>query len=281
MLVEVLKFFIYAILIVVISKYILVRLLRMLAEALNLSPKAVGNISGVATSIPELLTVCFSAYAGLIGASIYNIISSNIINFIQYYFSVFINKNHKIIRNTAIKIDIILVLLTILLPLLLLSINIEFSISIVPMFILLFMLFYYINYNAHKLYLNKETKKIEEEIEKEKKWVKGKIKLIIKYSFYLIITSVALYIIGNSLSISLENLANFFHISEAILGIILGFITSIPELITFIEAQKHHKKDENEELGVIEATNNLLTSNLLNLFVIQSLGIIFYTISIY
>ena len=281
MFVEVLKFFIYAILIVVISKYILVRLLRMLAEALNLSPKAVGNISGVATSIPELLTVCFSAYAGLIGASIYNIVSSNIINFVQYYFSVFINKNHKIIRNTAIKIDIILVLLTILIPLLLLSINIEFSISILPMFILLFMLFYFINHNAHKLYLNKETKKIEEEIEKEKKWVKGKIKLIIKYSFYLIITSVALYIIGNYLSVSLENLANFFHISEAILGIILGFITSIPELITFIEAQKHHKKDENEELGVIEATNNLLTSNLLNLYIIQSLGIIFYTISIY
>lgn len=281
MLVEVLKFFIYAILIVIISKYVLVRLLRMLAEALNLSPKAVGNISGVATSIPELLTVCFSAYAGLIGASIYNIVSSNIINFIQYYFSVFINKNHKIIRNTAIKIDIILVLLTILIPLLLLSINIEFSISILPMFILLFMLFYFINHNAHKLYLKKETKKIEEEIEKEKKWVKGKIKLIIKYSFYLIITSVSLYIIGNALSVSLENLANFFHISEAILGIILGFITSIPELITFIEAQKHHKKDENEELGVIEATNNLLTSNLLNLFIIESLGIIFYAISIY
>jgi len=32
------------------------------------------------------------------------------------------------------------------------------------------------------------------------------------------------------------------------------------------------------KIGVIEATNNLLTSNLLNLFVIQSIGTIIYTI---
>ena len=59
MFVEILKFFIYTLLIVLISKYILVRLLRMLAESLNLSAKVVGNITGIATSITELLTVCF------------------------------------------------------------------------------------------------------------------------------------------------------------------------------------------------------------------------------
>ena len=155
--------------------------------------------------------------------------------------------------------------------------NIEFSISIVPIFILLFLLFYFINHNAHKLYLKKQNDQIEEKIEKEKKWVKGKIKLTIKYSFYLVITSVSLYIIGNALSTSLENLANYFNIPELLLGIALGVITSIPELITFFEAQKHHNKNENEELGVVEATNNLLTSNVLNLFIIQTIGILIYT----
>ena len=33
-----------------------------------------------------------------------------------------------------------------------------------------------------------------------------------------------------------------------------------------------------KRLGVVEATNNLLTSNLLNLFIIQSLGILLYII---
>ena len=65
---------------------------------------------------------------------------------------------------------------------------------------------------------------------------------------------------------------------EIVLGIALGFITSIPELITFFESQKHYKNENIGELGVVEATNNLLTSNVLNLFAIQSIGILIYTI---
>ena len=276
MLIEILKFFIYSLLIVVISKYILVKLLRKLAESLDLSAKTVGNITGIATSIPELLTVSFSAFAGLIGTSIYNIISSNIINFMQYIFSIYISKNQKNMANRAIKIDIILVIFTIIIPIFMTLVNIELSITILPVFILLFLLFYFINYNVHKLYLKKQDEEIEEEIEQEKKWIKGKVKISIKYFFYLIITSVSLYIIGNALSISLENLTKYFRISEILLGTILGFVTSIPELITFFESQKHHK--EKEELGVIEATNNLLASNILNLFIIQSIAIIIYSI---
>ncbi len=278
MLVEILKFLIYSFLIVIISKYILVRLLRMLAESLDLSAKAVGNIAGVATSVPELLTVSFSAFAGLVQTSIYNIVSSNIINFSQYCFAIFISKNQEIIKNKAIRIDIILVIITILLPIFFILAKIEFSISIIPIFILLFLLFYYINHNAHKLYLKNQDIKIEEEIEKEKKWVKGKIKLTIKYSFYLLLTAISLYIIGNALSSCLDNLATYFNIPEFILGIALGFITSIPELITFFESQKHHKKEKQSELGVVEATNNLLTSNVLNLFIIQSIGTIIYVL---
>lgn len=275
--IEIIKFIIYSFLIVIIAKYILVRLLRRLAEAINLSAKTVGNIAGIATSIPELLTVSFSALAGLIGTSIYNIISSNVINLFQYLFSIFISKNQKVIsKNKAIKIDLILSIITIILPIMMLVTNINFSISIVPIFILLFLLFYFINHNAHKVYLKNQDNKIEEEIEKEKKWIKGKARVITKYSFYLLITSVSLYIIGNALSVCLENLAGYFKISEVVLGIVLGFITSIPELITFFESQRHHKKEKNQELGVVEATNNLLTSNVLNLFVIQTIGIVIY-----
>lgn len=276
MIIEIIKFIIYSFLIVIIAKYILVKLLRRLAEALNLSAKTVGNIAGIATSIPELLTVSFSALAGLIGTSIYNIISSNVINLFQYVFSIFISKNQKAISNKAIKIDLVLCIVTIVLPIIMLIVNIDFSISIVPIFILLFLLFYLINNNAHKLYLKKQDSKIEEEIEKEKKWIKGKIRVVAKYSFYLLITSISLYIIGNALSTCLENLAGYFKIPEVVLGIVLGFITSIPELITFFESQRHHKKEKNQELGVVEATNNLLTSNVLNLFVIQTIGIIIY-----
>ena len=104
---------------------------------------------------------------------------------------------------------------------------------------------------------------------------------LIFYWSALLITAGLLYFVGELLSNSLTNLCNTFGLPELVLGILLGFITSIPELITFIEAQRKEKKKNTEmanKIGVIEATNNLLTSNLLNLFVIQSIGTIIYTI---
>ena len=75
---EIVKFLFYSILIVVISKYSLVKILRKIGALLKLKPKTIGNIAGIATSIPEFLTVSFSALTGLITTSTYNIISSNI-----------------------------------------------------------------------------------------------------------------------------------------------------------------------------------------------------------
>lgn len=276
--IEILKFVIYSLLIVVISKYILVKLLRKLAESLELSPKAVGNIAGIATSVPEFLTVSFSAFAGFIGTSAYNILSSNVINLLQYIFSIYLNKNQKSIKNKAIKIDLIMVAITIIIPILMLVTKLEFNISIVPIFILLFIFFYYINSNVHKLYLKKQDTRLSEEIMEESKKIRGRKTIVIKYIIYLLVTAIGLYIVGNSLSNVLTNLCNIFNIPEILLGVALGFITSLPELITFFESQKHYKNEDSNELGVIEATNNLLTSNILNLFVIQTIGIIIYTI---
>lgn len=275
MLFEILKFIIYSTLIVLISKYILVKLLRKLAENLNLKPKTVGDIAGHATSMPELLTIIISSAKGLISVSILNILSSNIINLIQYFCSIILNKNKKAFENKAIRVDLVLVIFTILIPVLLLIFNIEINITIVPIFIILYIIFMILNNNAHKLYLQKEDKKIELEIEKEEKWERGNKKKTIKYIIYLLLTGILLFIIGELLGKTLEGLCYNFNISQTIIGILLGLITSIPELITFFESQKHYK-GKDEILGVIEATNNLLTSNLSNLFLIQSVGVLVY-----
>ena len=111
----------------------------------------------------------------------------------------------------------------------------------------------------------------------EQKWEKGNKRKTVKYATTLIVTGILLFVVGNELGIALENLCNEFNVSQIIIGILLGFITSVPELITFFEAQKHYKKKKNNDiLGVIEATNNLLTSNMLNLFIIQVIGIVIY-----
>lgn len=276
---EFVKFVIYSGVIVLISKYILVRTLRNLAENLNLKPKTVGDIAGYATSVPELLTISASSIRGLTSASIYNILSSNIINLVQYIGSILLNKNRKAFENKAIKIDIILVLLTIAIPLLLMWLNIELNIKIVPIFVLMYILFIYINSNVHKLYLSLQDIELEKKIQKEGEKEAGNTRKTLLYVVILIVTGILLFVVGDLLGETLENLASLFNVSETIIGILLGFATSIPELITFFEAQKHYKNQSSDDiLGVVEATNNLLTSNILNLFVIQTIGILIYVI---
>ena len=212
------------------------------------------------------------------GASIYNILSSNIINLVQYLASIVLNKNGSKLKNNAIITDLIMVGFTIIIPILLLKFKIELNLSIVPLFILLYTLFRYLNNNAHKVYLKKEDIKMEEEIETERRIEKRSKRKTVRYAIILISSGILLYIVGELLGNTLENLCNLFNIQEVIIGVLLGFITSIPELITFFESQKHHKKGQDEMLGVIEATSNLLTSNVVNLFIIQTIGIIILNI---
>lgn len=274
MFIEIIKFIIYSGLIVLISKYILVTTLRKLAEAMNLKAKTVGDIAGYATSVPELLTITTSSLRGLTGASVYNILSSNVINLIQYLGAILLNKNASKLRNKAIVIDLVMVFFTIAIPIVFLKLDIELKLVVVPLFIILYILFMVLNNNVHKLYLKNEDEELEEEIEEERKEQKKNPRKVLRYVLVLIVTGVLLFIIGEMLGDTLENLCNLFGVSEVIVGILLGFVTSLPELITFFEAQRYYKKVDDDMLGVVEATNNLLTSNILNLFAIQSVGIL-------
>lgn len=278
MFLEFIKFLFFSGLIVLVSKYILVTLLRKLSEALNLKAKTIGEIAGMATSIPELLTVGISSFSGLIGASVTNILSSNVINLLQYIVAIFWNKNQKLLKNKAIILDLVLVIITIFIPIILIMTNIELDLKVVLIFIISYLGFRLSNNYIHKLYLEKEDTKIKEiEEENENKIEKNNKKILI-YIVGLIGAGILLFIIGNLLGDNLEKLCNLFSIPQWIIGILLGAITSIPEFITFFESQRHYNKhSENQLLGVVEATNNLLTSNILNLFVIQSLGILIYT----
>jgi Ca2+/Na+ antiporter len=269
---EVTKFIVYCAVIVLISKYVLVTNIRKLAQNLNLKPRTVGNIAGYATSVPEFLTVSVSSFNGLLGAGIYNVLSSNVMNFLQYLTTVFINKNQRKLSNLAIKTDIVLVIVTILIPIFLIIAKIKITIWTAVVFIVLYIIFRYINGNAHKLYIQKNIK--DEEIKEKSNSVGGNF----IYILFLILSGILLFFVGNLLGTTLENLCYRFKVPQIVIGILLGFITSIPELITFIESQKHHKKTQDDLLGVVEATNNLFTSNVLNLFIIQSIGVLIYVV---
>lgn len=275
MIITFLKFIICSILIVIISKNILATTLRKLAQSMNLKSKTVGNITGIATSVPELLSLGIAGFTGLIDTGIFNILSSNVINVLEYFLTVKINGNIKKMKNKVIIIELIIVLITIIIPVIIYVKDIELNFMIIIIFLLLFCIFSITDSKIHKKYLEKEN-----EIEKKQGAEEKDKKQILKYIIILIGATILIFITGNILSDSLETLCNNFGVSQIIIGILLGVITSAPEFITFNEAQKYHKKESKEQLkGVIEATNNLISSNMLNLLVIQSIGILIYLIS--
>lgn len=189
---------------------------------------------------------------------------------LQYLATIILNKNTNKLKNKALITDIFLVIATIVIPIGILIIKIEMNINIVPLFIILYAFFRFLNNNVHKMYITNKEDEIKEKTNIEKQ---NKI-IAIKYSFILIVTAVTLFIVGELLGNSIENLCKLFNVPEFMVGVLLGFITSIPELIAFLEAQRNHKKEENKIYGVVEATNNLLTSNIINLFVVQTVAII-------
>ena len=143
----------------------------------------------------------------------------------------------------------------------------------------MYFIFYWISKKIHERYLNYEDIKIEEREKEQEVKERYNNKQSFIYVGYILIAGILLYFVGDALGSVLENLSEFFGVAEWILGVLLGMLTSIPELVTFFEAQKYYKKEKHKELlGVIEATNNLLTSNMLNLFVIQAIGIAIYII---
>ena len=64
------------------------------------------------------------------------------------------------------------------------------------------------------------------------------------YIASLAATGILLFFVGNSLSNVLETLCLEFNLPEWLIGIALGVTTSIPEMITFFESQKHYKKKD-------------------------------------
>jgi len=271
--IQIIKFLIFAFLIVIISKYALAWTLRKIGDTLNLKSSTIGTLTGVATSTPELLSTCFTATVGLISTSIYNILSSNIINIFLYLFSVIINKNIKFLKNKVIIIDIVMAIITITIPLFLVINDIEMSFTIVPTFILLFILFTMINSYTHESFFKRKDRSL---IRFFRRFQKKNLK-VIQYFFLLALILFTLFICADLLTDSLKVICITFKVPELIMGALLGIISSIPELITFIESQRFYDK-ENAYDGVVEATNNLFTSNVMNLFVIQTIAIVLFII---
>ncbi|MEG0073907.1 MAG: hypothetical protein RR922_04625 [Clostridia bacterium] len=287
MFINLIIFVVLVVLIVVVTRNVMIYNIRKLSILLRWNNKVVGQILGYATSTPELISAIVAGSIGLIETSIFNVMSSNFINVILVIIVTMLNKRTASIVKKKFTYDYIIILITLMVPVFLSVTGLASTIYAIPLLLLIYLVYIYgskyVDYFAaenEELELEKQSYRVGVKNLKRRKIKVSNKKKIFKSTIMLILSLIALYLLGSALSSVLEKLGKDLGVPEIILGIIMGFVTSVPELLTFITSYHRHRryKDPNKDKGAVEVINNLATSNVSNLTIIQTVAIIAFII---
>ena len=230
---------------------------------LNYSSKTRGQFLGYATSIPELAIVISSAAAGVFDVGFSNIATSNIINWILFLSAVFSFRQCRDLKRKTFIDEISFGLFSVIIPLVMYKYEVQSSVLIGTGLLLLFII-----YKILDSRLNNRAGTLENGVN---------IKTMNLVSLILyIITGVVLIVVA---SIYLGKIAKELVVESGILpwiiGWILGFVSSIPEMSGFFEVYRKHKKagtlrgiDDTQE-----GLDTLVASNMSNLGIILPVGV--------
>lgn len=258
-------------LVVLITRYLLTKGVEWLADNAHMNPKLKGKILGFSTSIPELVATSSTAAMGLLGAGLWNIASSNIINSVLFVSALLYYRKQGRLAQTQFIDEIGFAASAIGLPLLLATQSgMEKSpwtaIGLFGVFLVYLVLDKMLNKHVHQEYA--------EEIEH----VEG------NHSVAAALLLIGLGIVGITLTgyylgMVASNVVNKLGFPQWAVGWILGFITSLPELTTFFAIFSAAKKrGEKSDASLQSNLDNLAASNMSNLGLIFPIGISVYLI---
>jgi Ca2+/Na+ antiporter len=261
------------VLVVIITRYLLTKGVEWLADNAHMTPKLKGKILGFSTSIPELVATTSTAAAGLLGAGLWNIASSNIINCVLFLSALIWHRQQGRIVQTQFIDEIGFALSAIGLPLLLATqTGMERSpwtaVALFMVFLIYLGLDKVLNRHVHQEYAE-EIQRVE-----GNHTVAAALVLI-----GLGILGIALtgYYMGHYASKVVHQLG----VPQWAVGWILGFITSLPELTSFFAVFSEAKKrGERSDASLQANLDNLAASNMSNLGLIFPIGITVYLVVI-
>lgn len=258
---------ILAIITVLSVRFLLINGIDKICNYFKLSSKFKGQIIGYSTSIPEFTVVISSAFAGVFEAGLWNIASSNIINWLLFSIAVICYGQQKDMLNLKFIEEILFASIAMLIPLCLSVFKIGLNLPMAIGLLILFLIYKIIDH-----LLNPKTADSSVSNTNKPDKVIGIIQLV--SGIFLVI------LCGKFLGQCSEKLINQIGISAWAIGWILGLITSIPELTSFFEVFRIHKKRGTISLtdDMQEALDTLAVSNFTNLGIILPIGLIVFTI---
>lgn len=247
-------------------RFLLVPGIGRIGVALKFSAKVRGQMIGYATSVPEFTVLAAGALNGVFNAGMWNIASSNIINLALFVVTVFAFRQQLDLKNRVFADELVFGMLSIVIPLAMFAVGVGTGIGTA-----VGLLAFFVFYKVMDKRLNKAGKvaPIPPGAENGTVWGGG---------LMLVIGIVAILIAGKFLGTSAGSLIKQLNVPAWAVGWILGLVTSICELASFIEIYRIHKpKDSPTHIkDTQEALDALVASNIANLGLILPLGMIIY-----
>lgn len=246
-------------------KFGLLRGIDHVANAMNWSAKARGQVTGYATSVPELVCLVSAGLAGVWEAGLWNIASSNIINTGLMLFAVGYFRQFRELLNLRFLDEVVFAATSVLLPVVLMHWNHDTEWFLVPLLVGFFVV-----YQIADKRLNCAAEPEEQDSEAVGSLPFG---LILGLTALIAITIAGVFL-GDATAAVVEQMG----IRPTIAGWILGVVTSIPEMVSFfaVYAASHREGRLNDLNDTQEVLDNLAGSNMANVGIIYPLGLLVF-----
>ncbi len=270
-----------AIAVVVVTQVFLIRGLEELGDGMKWSTKARGQLLGYATSMPELAGTVGTAWKGLIGAGLWNIASSNIINLVLFFSAAMAYRRVPLLFQRKFLDEIAFALAAIGIPLVLLNWR-EASRGL-PAALLLFAFFVFYLVADRKLNKRDDAAETPPELDEHEhdtssnlaEWLSEKLGPVRAGGLLFGSGVLGIVGLGEMLGRVAETIVYQLAVPEAVVGWLLGVITSLPEMTTFFvvfAAGRRRKGDADCQQNL----DNLCASNMSNLGLVYPLGILVF-----
>jgi len=247
--------------IILFVKYGLLRGIDQIAGAMKWSAKARGQLTGYATSVPELVCLVSAGLAGVWTAGLWNIASSNIINAALMALAALFHRQFKELFNRRFIDELGFATLAVIVPVVLMRWGLDTQWYLVPILLLFFLVYQVVDRRVNRPAKQDEAPE-----------AVGSLPL----GLILGITAlIAIAIAGTFLGSATADVVEQMGIRPAIAGWILGVVTSIPEMVSFfaVYAASRQEGRQHELNDTQEALDNLTGSNMSNVGIVYPIGL--------
>lgn len=251
--------------IVVIAKYALYDPIQRLVSYTRASKVVSGQILGYLTSAPELVSTVFIAATGFFTAAAFNVLGSNVINVFLVVTAALWFRHLPALMHARYRLDILIVGGSIVLPLVLVATDTATQMWTVPLFLTLLIAYFV---------LLRTRSDPHEEADSQPDPLPSTVTNWSVNSIVVLAGLVGLYFLGSQLGDSVYSLGYAFGVPAVVLGGLAAIATSLPELTTFFSSF-----EKNGSSASTEVVHNLLASNVSNLLIIQTIGVVVYNLA--